>query len=312
MNWKLSRVCISAALLLTLSSCAAQPQKTQPGAGSGDVQSSPSSSSYGEQNIDERLNEFENMPVDPPYDFDPNEMQPKDFGAYFEEEYPECQVSTYPILEGTDYENTVTVLEGAEEGPVIYVIAGVHGDEQAAWHTGNLLKKIDIKAGKLYILAPANPWGAQADPPTRYVVGEEDLNRSFPGDPEGTPAQQVAAAIMEDVTKAEPDFVFDLHEAKVVNSQLDFLGSTLIFTDLTGMEDLFMSLVMETEAGNLCSEPFGIQGPGPEGSVNRTITETLQVPVITVETFRRYEMERRIGDQLAIVQYVLSYYGLVS
>ena len=46
--------------------------------------------------------------------------------------------------------------------------------------------------------------------------------------------------------------------------------------------------------------------------MNRTITEQLGVPTITVETFRGYEMEQRIGDQLAVVQYVLKDYGLVE
>lgn len=312
MTQKLTGMLLSLVLLCTLAACASAPgASTQSGTSQDGDSGSASQSGSQEESIDQRLDQLEQMPVDPPYDFDPSEMVPSDFGPYYEQEYDGCEVSTYPILAGTDYENTVTVISSQQEGPTIYVIAGVHGDEQAAWHTGNLLKKIDIKTGTLYILSPANPWGAQADPPSRYVVDEEDLNRSFPGDPNGTPAQQVAAAIMEDVTKAAPDFVFDLHEAKVVNSQLDFLGSTLIFTDLTGMEEMFMNLVLETEAGNLCSEPFGYQGPGPEGSVNKTITETLQVPVITVETFRRYEMERRISDQLAVTQYVLAYYGLV-
>lgn len=35
------------------------------------------------------------------------------------------------------------------------------------------------------------------------------------------------------------------------------------------------------------------------------------IPTITVETYRGYELERRIGDQLDIVEYVLRYYGLI-
>ena len=44
---------------------------------------------------------------------------------------------------------------------------------------------------------------------------------------------------------------------------------------------------------------------------NNTITTQLGIPTITVETFRGYEMERRIGDQLDVVQYVIRYYGMV-
>lgn len=303
---KLTAALLVLSLVCGLTACASGPRPSPAGSGSPEG----GEGAPGPAGAEERLEALGRLPVDPPFQFDPEQMQPGDFGPWYEAVYGDCQVSAYPILEGTEYENTVTVLQGAQEGPVIYVIAGVHGDEQAAWHTGNLLKKISIKAGRLYILSPANPWGAGADPPVRYVTGREDLNRSFPGDPEGTPAQRVAAAILADVTRAEPDFVFDLHEAKTVNSQLDFLGSTLIFTDLAGMEELFLALLAETGSGRLCSEPFQCQGPGPEGSVNKTITQLLHIPVVTVETFRRYEMERRIGDQLAITEYVLEYYGM--
>lgn len=304
--------CVLAAVLLGAAGCA-------PSASSESTSSSAPQSSASVQQPDTSVDQTENsspelaqMEIDPPYDFDPDAMQAKDFGDYFTSTYADCQRTTYSILEGTDYENEVTQITGAEDGPVIYVIAGVHGDEEAAWRTGNLLKKIDIKAGSLYVLSPANPWGASQDPKTRYVTGEEDLNRSFPGDPEGSAAEQVAAAIFADVERVQPDFVFDLHEARIVKSSQDFLGSSLIFTSMTGMEEMFMNMVMATEMGELCSEPFKYYSPGPEGSVNRTITEQLGIPTITVETFRGYEMERRIGDQLAVVQYVLKDYGLVE
>lgn len=99
------------------------------------------------------------MPLDPPYDFNVDEMTPKDFGKFFEKDYGST-VSTYKIGAGTTYENEVTVIQGKEAGPVVYVVAGLHGNEEAGWQSGKLLKKISIKAGTLYILAPANKWGA--------------------------------------------------------------------------------------------------------------------------------------------------------
>ena len=77
------------------------------------------------------------------------------------------------------------------------------------------------------------------------------------------------------------------------------------------MSDLYMDLLLATETGDLCSERFNFYGPGPVGSINNTVTTNLEIPTITVETYRGYPLERRIGDQLAIVQYVLTYYGLL-
>ena len=248
--------------------------------------------------------------MDPPYDFDPEQMLPRDFGDYFLNDYP-TQVSSYKIGEGTDVENEVVVLQGEEEGPTIYIVAGVHGGEIAGWMTGNLVKKVGIKAGTVHILSPANRWGAEADPRSRYVTGQEDLNRSFPGDPEGNMAQRVADTIFQDIERVDPVFVFDLHEAMANEENRDFLGSSLIYTDLSEMSDMYFDMLLATESGELCSERFNFFAPGPVGSINNTVTTQLGIPTITVETYRGYPLERRIGDQLDIVEYVLTYYGLL-
>lgn len=250
--------------------------------------------------------------IDPPYDFDVDTMVASDFGDYFQTDYEGSTTTTYQIGEGTPWENTVTTITGAEEGATIYIIAGVHGDEEAAWRAGDLLEKISIKAGTLYVIAPANPWGAYAEPQSRYVVDSQDLNRSFPGDPDGLESEQVAHIIFQDVIDKSPDFVFDLHEARMIVAGYDFLGSCLIFTDLSEMGDMFMGMIIDSEMGELFSEPLNYYSPGPEGSVNRVITEQLGIPTITTETFRGYEMETRIADQLDVVNYALEYYGLVG
>lgn len=296
-------------LILSCAGCGEQPEKDTAAAENGaEQQSGEETSVPAEKTTKEELAEYE---IDPPYDFDVDTMQPRDFGDYFAADYPDCTVSTYKIGE-SETENEVTLIESANEGPTVYVIAGVHGDEAAAWNTGKLLKKITLSCGKLYVLAPANRWGAAQEEPTRYVTGEEDLNRSFPGSADGNMAERVANTIYQDVERAAPDFVFDLHEARIVSSGRDFLGSCIIFTDMTKIGDLVMDIISKSENGELFSEPLNYYSPGPAGSVNQTITTQLGVPTITVETFRGYPMERRIGDQLDLVQYTLRYYGMVE
>lgn len=302
-------LCLSLSLILLLSGCAA-PAVSESGASAGSSVVAPPAVSVSTP-VPGVLPDGDTV-IDPPYDFDLAAMVPRDFGDYFAQDYEGTTVTTYELGAGTQLSNTVTCLQAQTPGETIYIIAGVHGDEEAAWQTGELLKKISLKAGTLYILAPANRWGAASDPKTRFVSGEEDLNRSFPGDPNGTPGQQVAASIYADVSAVAPAFVFDLHEARLIQSAKDFLGSSLIFTDMTGMEDMFFNMILDTESGALGSEPFKYYSPGPAGSVNSTITTELKIPTITVETFRGYPMERRIGDQLDMVQYVLRHYGLVD
>lgn len=252
--------------------------------------------------------ELSMMMVDPPYDFDPKEMLPGDFGEFFTEHYDVAR-SEQKIMEGTPYETTMTVIESAQPGPTVFVVAGVHGDEAAAWNAGYLLQKAEIKTGKLYVIAPGNALGAKNL--TRYVVDKLDLNRSFPGNPNGNPAEQIADAILSQIKEAQPVMLLDLHEARNSSLSRDYLGSSLIYTELDGMEDFFFDMMIATQMGDICSEPFAIHSPGPVGSINRTVTCELSIPSITVETFRGYPMERRISDQLDIVQYALRYYGMI-
>ncbi|MBQ7247397.1 MAG: succinylglutamate desuccinylase/aspartoacylase family protein [Lachnospiraceae bacterium] len=247
---------------------------------------------------------------DPPYDFDVDTMVPSDFGDFFTGTYS-VATSSYKLLEGDGYENEVFVISSDNEGPTVYVIAGIHGDEEAAWQAGKLLKKISIKCGKLYVIAPANRWGASAVPKTRYLDGK-DPNRAFPGDPSGTNAQRFAYALYNDVKDKAPDFVFDLHEAVIVQEGRDYLGSSIIYSDMELFGDLIIDLVLASQEGEICTKPFNFYSPGPAGSINRTITEGLRIPVMTVETFRGYQMRDRISDQLDVVQYVLRSYGLVD
>ena len=233
---------------------------------------------------------------------------PADFGDFFAENYP-VERSSYQLLQGTDQETEVTVIASATEGPTLYVVSGVHGDERAGWYTGTMLKQASIKCGTLYVIAPLNQYGAEHR--VRFCCAENlDLNRAFPGAPDGNPAQRLADAVLTDISRVKPDFVFDLHEARSTGERADFLGASLIYTTLDGIEEMFMDLLFATQIGDLCSEPFSYNSPGPNGSINSAVGNLLKIPIVTVETFRGYQMSRRIGDQLAIVNYVLTYYGM--
>ena len=245
--------------------------------------------------------------IEPDSILDITGMDFSDFGISVTGEYPVTR-DTYRIMEGTLMETEVVHIHSSDDGPVVYIVGGVHGDEKAARYCAMLMRDITISCGDLYVLAPANANGALND--TRYVVDRQDLNRSFPGDPDGNEAQALAHAIFSDIRRIHPDMVLDLHEAIVMNQSRDFLGSTYIFTDLSGMEDLFFDLLFATQDGTICHNEFAYTGPGPDGSVNAEVTRRLHIPVITVETFRGFDIYRRVGDQLDTVLFVLGYYGM--
>lgn len=247
-------------------------------------------------------------------DADPEQWRLNDVADCFEDQFS-TEKEEYLLLEGTAAENTVQILRGKENGPTIYIVAGVHGDETAGWRAGNLLKEASLKAGTIYILSPANAYGAAQN--RRRTEDGRDLNRSFPGNSEGWGAEGIAASIYADIRDKQPELVLDLHEAvakeddyAALGANYDALGNSLICQSLDGIGELVLDALLASETGELCSGPLTLYGSPPTGSLNRTVTEELDIPVITVETLRTEPLAQRVQNQLELVEFVLKYHGM--
>lgn len=235
-------------------------------------------------------------------------LTPADFGCFMTEHPTERD--SYTLLPGEETAVTVQVLAGAEDGPAIYVVGGTHGDELAGWYAGLLLKKADVQAGTVYIAAPLNRYGAEHD--RRQTRGGWDLNRHFPGDPEGNEAQRLAAALFEDIRDKQPALVLDLHEARLHTDGRDNLGGSVICQDMSLIDELVFSLLTDSDGGPLSvSRPLTLYGSPPEGSLNRTVTEDLGIPVLTVETDRTLPLNLRVQDHLRLAECVFLWYNIL-
>lgn len=231
-----------------------------------------------------------------------SQLTPVDFGR-MEEEY-QTEYSQYTIDPGGAGENTVYVLTGAEDGPGIYVVGGVHGDELAGWYAAAVLQRATLRAGTLYLLAPANRHGAEEE--RRTTRDDRDLNRNFPGDSQGNEGQQIARAIFDDLEDKAPELVLDLHEAKTYTDGWDNLGNSVICQDIQPVSELIFALLEQPVAG----QSLDLFGSPPAGSLNRSVTQDLGIPVITVETARAEPLPQRVSTQLGIVEFILGWYGL--
>lgn len=233
---------------------------------------------------------------------------PADFGCLVES-FP-TQYGSYALLPGDLLETTVYTLTGSKTGPSIYVVGGVHGDELAGWYAGILLRKAAIQSGQVYIVAPLNQYGAEHN--QRKTREGWDLNRYFPGDPEGQDAQRIAAALYADIQEKRPDLVLDLHEALAHTDGQDNLGNSIICQDMRPIADLVLDLLADSDSGVLSlTEPLDLFGSPPEGSLNRTVTLELGIPVITVETARQEELGARVSNQLHVAEYILTWYNML-
>jgi predicted deacylase len=111
-------------------------------------------------------------------------------------------------------------------GPRVLLMAGNHGDEyEGQVALSKLVQRLDPARvnGQIILLPMANFPAAKAGLRTSPLDGG-NLNRSFPGDPEGTPTQMIAHYI-ESVLLQGTDYLFDLHSG---GSSLHYLPSMLM------------------------------------------------------------------------------------
>lgn len=114
---------------------------------------------------------------------------------------------------GDLYVVTVNPHMRAERGPVVVVTANVHGDECTG--SGAALRLLPILEsellhGAVHIYPSLNPDGLERRV-RRVPEDDQDLNRQFPGDPAGTPAERLAHAAWTDIAARHPDLLVDLH-----------------------------------------------------------------------------------------------------
>jgi hypothetical protein len=118
-------------------------------------------------------------------------------------------------------------------GPTVLLMAGNHGDEyEGQVALAKLVRTLDPGRvrGRLIVLPMANAPAALAGTRTSPIDGG-NLNRVFPGDPGGTPTQQIAYYIGEELMPMTDAFV-DLHSG---GSSLEYVPSTL--TQIRGEPD---------------------------------------------------------------------------
>ena len=220
---------------------------------------------------------------------------------------------SYTLLPDTDFALRVTALQGAQSGKSVYIVAGLHGDEQAAWQAGNLLKEMDLAAGQVWVLSPANPYGAAHD--QRTTRSGRDANRWF-GSNTDWDAAVLDRAIAADINEKQPDLILDLHEAhenaRQNQDRYDALGNSLVCYSLESIGDTVLDFLQATENAPGFSAPFTLYSSPPAGSLNDYAGRVLGISTITVETWRGEELSSRVQTQLRTVAFFLRKSQLIA
>lgn len=237
-------------------------------------------------------------------------------------------VETWKILEDSIYETTVYKFTSNVPGKRCVIVGGIHGDEVAGWKAALQLKERRNFIGEVLIIPQASILACKRE--ERYPGrGEEvngiiykDLNRNFPGKPDGNITQQIAYAINETVTNFDADIIVDLHESLRSSSSSYFdqdtssrLGDLLIYGN--SWTSLFTQTVIEDYNASYLQEgdyPFGTDTFAPGGSFNQYFGKKYEDRiVITIETTRYFntskpkDESRRIQQQLELIDLILKY-----
>ncbi|MFQ6550154.1 succinylglutamate desuccinylase/aspartoacylase family protein [Aestuariibius sp. 2305UL40-4] len=119
------------------------------------------------------------------------------------------------LSDHTPVNMSVHVVHGRRAGPVIFVSAGIHGDEVIGVEIiRRLLRTPSLKSlrGTLIAIPIVNAFGFISR--SRYLPDRRDLNRVFPGGKTGPLASRLAHLFVEEIV-AKSDLGIDLHSAAI-------------------------------------------------------------------------------------------------
>ncbi len=115
---------------------------------------------------------------------------------------------------------SVHVVHGRRPGPTMFVSAAVHGDEVIGVEIVRRLLRapnLDGMRGTLLAIPIVNSFGFLSH--SRYLPDRRDLNRSFPGSPQGSLAARLAHLFLNEIV-ARSNVGIDLHSAAIHRANL--------------------------------------------------------------------------------------------
>ena len=152
--------------------------------------------------------------------------------------------SATELFEGVPVSTPVLVINGAFPGPTLCLTAAVHGDE---------LNGIEMVRRVMHDLDPANLSGAVIGIPivnvqgfrrgSRYLPDRRDLNRYFPGNPNGSAAARIAYSFFTNVV-SHCDALVDLHTGSFERANLPQIRADLRNPDVMTLTQGFGSMVI--------------------------------------------------------------------
>lgn len=133
----------------------------------------------------------------------------------------------------------IRVINGRRDGPTLFVCAALHGDEiNGVEIIRRVLSLSSLKRlrGTLIAVPVVNVFGFVNN--SRYLPDRRDLNRSFPGSPQGSLAARLARLFMNEIV-SKCDWGIDLHTGAVHRDNFPQVRANLDDPEVTRLATAF-------------------------------------------------------------------------
>jgi len=142
-------------------------------------------------------------------------------------------IKTAYLADGAEVNVPLMIVRGLEEGPVLWINAGVHGEEVSGiFAIHKLFNSIDINTlkGTLIATPGCNPLALRGC--NKFTPEDQlDMDQQFPGRKDGWLSEQMAYHFFNEV-KEHADYLIDLHAMGGVNAV-----PYTIFKSVSGVDD---------------------------------------------------------------------------
>ena len=152
--------------------------------------------------------------------------------------------SATELFEGVSVSTPVLVINGSEPGPTLCLTAAVHGDEL---NVIEMVRRVmhdiepDKLSGALIAVPIVNVQGFRRG--SRYLPDRRDLNRFFPGNPNGSAAARIAYSFFVNVI-SHCDALIDLHTGSFERANLPQIRADLRNPDVVTLTQGFGATVV--------------------------------------------------------------------
>ncbi len=170
---------------------------------------------------------------------------------------------------GLSLPTPVLVVNGARAGPVLCLTAAIHGDELNGIEiVRRILHGIDPNelSGTVIGVPIVNLQGFQRA--SRYLTDRRDLNRFFPGNPQGSSASRIAYSFFNNIVK-HCDLLVDLHTGSSHRTNLPQIRADLQYPEVAAFAQAF-------------GIPVILHSEGTTGMLRHAAVET-GIPAVTLE-----------------------------